>query len=140
MDINQKKIDDIKEKAKSILVYLNIPNELDELIDDNEFKKVYYNINGDDNRLKIMGNKHYTENGKKKQKSIQLYRLKREDRISMDLYELQHIYAAVMKLCYYIEQLKLHNKITELENKILRADEVASQDKELLKIFKNSKR
>ena len=141
MDINQEKINDIKEKAKSILEYLGITYELNELIDDNGFKKVYYNINGDDNRLKIMGNKHYSdEKGKKKQKSIQLYRLKREDRIKMDLIEFQHKYAAVMKLCYYIEQVKLYDKTTELESKILRADEVAAKDKELMKIFENSKR
>ncbi len=140
MDIDQSKISNIKEKIKSILEYLHIPYEVDELIDDNQFKKVYYNINGDDNRLKIMGNQHYLEKGKKKQKSIQLYRLKREDRISMDLYQLQQTYAAVMKLCYYIEQVKLYNKMAELEEKILNAEEVASQDQELMKIFKNSKR
>ena len=140
MVIDSNKISNIKEKIESILNYLHISYKVEELIDDNRFKKIYYNINGDDNRLKIMGNIHYEEDGKKKQKSIQLYRLKREDRVSMDLYQLQQTYAAVMKLCYYVEQIKLYNKMNELEEKILKADEVASQDKELMKIFMNSKR
>ncbi len=122
MEINQNEIDDIKDEIIKLMSRLGIDYNytLDDLT--NKYKNVYYNIKGDDNRLKIMGTEIIPlDDGKKKQKSVQVYRLKREDRKGLSMKEFQSVYEDVMKLCYKIER-------------------IAAQDKELIKIFENTKR
>ncbi len=141
MEINQNEIDDIKDEIIELMSRLGIDYKytLDDLT--NKYKNVYYNIKGDDNRLKIMGTKIIPlKDGKKQQKSVQVYRLKREDRKGLSMKEFQSVYEDVMKLCYKIEQLKLYERIKELENKIVNIEQIAAQDKELIKIFENTKR
>ena len=141
MEINQNEIDDIKDEIIKLMARLGIDYNytLDDLT--NKYKNVYYNIKGDDNRLKIMGTEIIPlDDGKKKQKSVQVYRLKREDRKGLSMKEFQSVYEDVMKLCYKIEQLKLYERIKELENKIVNIEQIAAQDKELIKIFENTKR
>jgi len=139
MEINQIKIDEIRTKANQLISDLGITYTLDELI--NDFKKVYFNMHGEDNRLKIIGNKHYSEDGKQKQKSIQLYRLSKKDRQNMNISSLGDRLEDVMELCFYIEQLKLIKKIDEIESEIANIPDfvIANQD-ELSKFFKRNKR
>ena len=141
MEINQNEIDDIKDEIIKLMSRLGIDYNytLDDLT--NKYKNVYYNIKGDDNRLKIMGTEIIPlDDGKKKQKSVQVYRLKREDRKGLSMKEFQYKYEDVMTLCFKIEQLKLYERIKELENKIVNIEQIAAQDKELIKIFENTKR
>ena len=139
MEINQNKIDKIRTEANTIISDLGITYTLDELIDD--FKKVYFNMHGEDNRLKIMGNQHYSEGGKQKQKSIQLYRLSKESRQTMNVSSLGDKLMEVRELCFYIEQLKLIKKIDDLELEIANIPHfVMSNQGELSKFFKRNKR
>ncbi len=139
MDINQIKIDEIRKNANRLINDLGITYTLDKLI--NDFKKVYFNMHGEDNRLKIIGNEHYSEGGKQKQRSIQIYRLSKKSRQSLNVSSLGDTLIEVMELCFYIEQLKLIKKIDEIELEI--ADVVhfvAANQGELSKFFKRNKR
>ena len=95
----------------------------------------------DDNRLKIIGNKLYNEDGKQKQRSLQLYRLSKEDRNLLNVSSLGDKLTDVMELCYYIEQLKLVKKIDDIQLKINNIPTyVISHQKELNKFFQRKKR
>lgn len=139
MEINETKITNIQENANALINDLGISYTLDELIHD--FNKIYFNMNGDDNRLKIMGNKLYDEDGKQRQKSIQLYRLSKESRNLLDVSSLGDKLTDVMELCYYIEQLKLVKKIEDIQQEINNIPRyVVSNQKELNKFFQRKKR
>jgi hypothetical protein len=147
MNLDQEKIKLIRKQATNLIALLDIADEyeaekkLDELI--HEFKKVYPNLNGDANRLKIMGNIHFEEDGKKKHTSVQIYNLKSRDRKELDLNGLQATYKRVVKLCLYIEQLRLYEKVKKLEQKLKQIDEqdgAPSQKKELSKFFDKNER
>lgn len=139
MEINQSKLEEIRRNADSLINLLGITYTLDELI--NDFNKIYFNIHGDDNRLKIIGNKLYNEDGKQKQKAHQLYRLSKESRNLLDVSSLGDKLTDVMELCYFIEQLKLVKKIDNVQEKIDNIPMyVISHQKELNKFFQRKKR
>lgn len=149
MEINQTTIDTIKEDANKIMGSdnLNISKEftLEDLY--TEYKKVYPNVNGDTNRLQIMANKHWEDeaSGKMKHKSIQIYRLTMDDRkkegFSLD--SIIKIHNDVIKLCLYVEELRLYEKIKKIEEKINTITDVdvdVETELELEKFFSKRKR
>jgi len=147
MEINQTKIDDIKEKANKIMKYLKISKEfpLEDLY--TKYKKVYPNVNGETNRLQIMANLHWedTKTKKMKHKSVQIYRLTKDDRkeegFSID--KLIKIHNDVVKLCLYVEQLRLYEKLKKIEENISAITDVdvdAETEVELEKFFSKRKR
>lgn len=147
MEINQIKIDKIKQDANNIMDYLKISENftLEDLY--TEYKKVYPNVNGDTNRLQIMANKHWEDetSGKMKHKSIQIYRLTKDDRKTegFSLDEIIKIHNKVIKLCLYVEQLRLYEKIKKIEKKvntITDKDVGVETEIELEKFFSKRKR
>ena len=147
MEINQTKIDEIKENANKIMEALKISEKysLENLY--TKFKKIYPNINGETNRLQIMGNEHWedTETKKMKHKSVQIYRLTKDDRkedgFSID--KLIKIHNDVIRLCFYVEQLRLYEKIKKIEdrvNAITDTDVNVETEMELEKFFSKRKR
>jgi len=144
MTLDQEKIKLIQKEATNLIALLDIAydvepeKKLEQLV--HEFKKVYPNLNGDANRLKIMGNIHFEEDGKKKHKSVQIYSLKSKNRKELNLDGLQTIYKRVVRLCLYIEQLRLYEKIIKLEQKLEQIDDAPLQEKELSKFFEKNER
>ena len=144
MTLDQEKIKLIQKQATNLIVLLDIAydvepeKKLEQLV--HEFKKVYPNLNGDANRLKIMGNIHFEEDGKKKHKSVQIYSLKSRNRKELNWDGLQTTYKRVVKLCLYIEQLRLYEKIIKLEQKLEQIDDAPLQEKELSKFFEKNER
>ena len=141
MEINATLIDGYKTKIKKLIKELKISDltieaddehKIDEsLISDDKFetklnellytfKRVYPNLDGDAKRMKLMGNIHYdADNGKVKSKSYQIYGLKKQERESIENWlDLQAKYKKIAKLCYYLEQIKLYEKIKEIDTKI----------------------
>ncbi len=147
MEINQTKIDAIKEKANKIIKDLKISKEfpLEDLY--TKYKKVYPNINGDTNRLQIMANKHWEDEDTKKMKhkSAQIYRLTRDDRKEegFNIDKLIKIHNNVIRLCLYVEQLRLYEKLKKIEenvNAITDVDVDVETEVELEKFFSKRKR
>ncbi len=118
------------------------------------FNRVYHNLDGDAYRLKLMGNFHYRDEDSDtiKSKSYQLFSIKKQDRKNLEdavdengikidpVGQLQKIYRRVVKLCYYIEQIKLYEKIKSLETKISEAEHKDFEKVELSKFFGKRKR
>ena len=157
MEINQTKIDKIKEEANKIMGEdnLNIPEQffkknlkkisLEDLY--TTYSKVYPNINGDTNRLQIMANKHWEDEASKKMKhkSVQIYRLTKDDRKveGFDIEKLIKTHNDVIKLCLYVEQLRLYEKIKKIEEKVNTITDVdvdVETEIELEKFFSKRKR
>lgn len=168
MEINENTIGVIHQKAKELIEQLDIINlvvpvdehsqtednnltELDKKLNEliYTFKKVYYNLDGDDYRLKLMGNFHYRDEAsdKIKSKSFQLFSIKKQDRENLEygkyeigtkidpVIELQEIYRRVVRLCYYIEEIKLYEKFKSIEDKLNKVYEVDFGIEELSKFF-----
>lgn len=173
MVINENTIDDIHQKAKELIEQLDIIDlvvpvdehskaendnltELDKKLNEliYTFNKVYYNLDGDAYRLKLMGNLHYRDEAsdKIKSKSYQLFSIKKQDRENLEygvyemgtkidpVRELQEIYRRVVKLCYYIEEIKLYEKFKSIEEKINKVNDVDFEIEELSKFFGKRKR
>ena len=122
MEINQTKIDNIKKNANKIMKALEISKKysLEDLY--TKFKKIYPNINGETNRLQIMGNEHWEDQETKKMthKSFQIYRLTKDDRKAegFGVDAIIKVHNDVIKLCLYVEQLRLYEKIKKIEKKV----------------------
>ena len=145
MEINQTKIDDIKEKANKLIKDLKISKEfpLEDLY--TKYKKVYPNINGETNRLQIMANKHWEDEDTKKMKhkSVQIYRLTKDDRKEegFNIDKLIEIHNDVIRLCLYVEQLRLYEKLKKIEENVNAITNVdVETEVELEKFFSKRKR
>ncbi len=154
MEINKNVINDYKKEIRALIESLDIidltiksddENKIDpSLISDDQvetklnellytFRRVYPNLDGEAKRLKLMGNVHYTDNGKVKSKSYQIYRLQKKEREDIqEAYDnapqnekdllipwkaLQDKYKLIAELCYRLEQIKLYEKIKNLDEK-----------------------
>ena len=173
MQINENTIDEIHQKAKELIEQLDIINlvvpadenseaknnnltELDKKLNEliYTFNKVYYNLDGDAYRLKLMGNLHYRDEVSDtiKIKSYQLFSIKKQDRENLEyskdgignkidpVKELQEIHRRVVKLCYYIDQIKLYEKFKSIEAKINETNDLDFEKDELSKFFGKRKR
>ena len=149
MEINQTTIDAIKEDANKIMGKDNLNIFKKFTLEDLyiEYKKVYPNINGDTKRLQIMANKHWKdkESLEMKHKSVQIYRLTMEDRkkegFSLD--KIIKLHNDVIKLCLYVEQLRLYEKIKKIEEEVNTITDTSvdvETELELEKFFSKRKR
>ena len=127
------KSDDENKIDPSLISDDQVETKLNELL--YTFRRVYPNLDGEAKRLKLMGNAHYTDedSGKIKSKSYQIYRLQKKEREDIqEAYDnadqnykdslvpwkaLQDKYKLIAELCYRIEQIKLYEKIKELDEK-----------------------
>ena len=128
------KSDDENKIDPSLISDDQVETKLNELL--YTFRRVYPNLDGEAKRLKLMGNVHYEDedSGKIKSKSYQIYRLQKKERediqaaydnapknerdlLSPPWKELQKKYKLIAELCYRIEQIKLYEKIKNLDEK-----------------------
>ncbi len=116
------------------------------------FKRVYPNIDGDATRLKLMGNVHITdEHGMVKSKSYQIYGLVKRERVAIQKAheeaesqfreslvpwkKLQEKYKKIAELCYKLEQIKLYEKIKEIEARVNHIDNDENFERQELEKF-----
>jgi len=113
---------ELEKEIKRILLFLKLKDiSFNDLI--YKYKRVYPNLDGDSNRMKLMANIHYKdEKGYVKSKSYQLYRLQKKEKDNSTKEDLLHKFYEIRKLCYCVEQIKLFNQIKENNQKIIDND------------------
>ena len=116
---------ELEEEAIRIIKLLNITSSLDDLV--NKFKKVYFNLDGKDNRMKIMANEHYKENGSVKCNHHQLYRLSMAERKASTKEDLIQKFVEIKTLCFCIKQLKLLDEIIDINSRIILASDISQE-------------
>jgi len=108
-------------EIERIVSYLKLDVNLKDLV--YKYKRVYANLDGASNRMKLMGNIHYTnDDGYVKSKSFQLFRLQKKEKDLSTKEDLIHKFYEIRKLCYCVEQLKLFIEIEENNRKIIEND------------------
>ena len=147
------KDDDENKIDESLISDDEVETKLNELL--YTFKRVYPNLDGDATRLKLMGNVHIKDDDDKvKSKSYQIYGLVKKERVDMQkAYDeatkeiekslvplpwkkLQDKYKRIAELCYKLEQIKLYEKIKEIETKVNQIDNDENfEQQELEKFF-----
>jgi hypothetical protein len=134
-------IKDIKYKLDEIIEKLEIPYSIEELVDN--FNKVYYSFDTERKRFKIVGNKHYITYDEKKQKQmvkqkkVQIFLLKKHKLDEMNANDLKAMYMEVIDFCFYIELLKMYQKIDNKES-ILEEKYSSIKDEEIQNFLNNN--
>jgi hypothetical protein len=134
-------IKDIKYKLDEIIEKLEIPYSIEELVDN--FNKVYYSFDTERKRFKIVGNKHYITYDEKKQKQmvkqkkVQIFLLKKHKLDEMNANDLKAMYMEVIDFCFYIELLKMYQKIENKES-ILEEKYSSIKDEEIQNFLNNN--
>ena len=96
---------------------------LDELISD--YEKVYFNLSGDNNRMKIMANQMYTgEDGYVKSKTFQIYGLLAKERKISSSEELYQVFSNIKRFCYSIQQIKAIDTLIEVNSRIVNSNDL----------------
>ena len=114
---------ELEKESIRIIKLLKMTVSLDDLVI--KYKKVYFNLDGKDNRMKIMANEHYKENGLVKCNHHQLYRLSMAERKTSTKEDLVQRFVEIKKLCFSIKQLKMLDEILDTNSRILLANEIS---------------
>jgi len=127
-------IRDIEYKLNEIIEKLEIPYSTKDLV--NNFNKVYYSFDTERKRFKIVGNDHYIKYDEKekkkivKQKKVQIFLLKKHKLDEMNANDLKAMYMEVIDFCFYIELLKMYQKIENAQS-ILEEKHSSIKDEEI---------
>ncbi len=135
--LNKKELYEI---AESIIPTLKTKFTLDQIL--NDFTNIYYNLSGDDKRMKIMANTFFTnDDGYVKSKTTQIYRLSSSERKESTKEELYQKFSDIKLFCFCLQQIKDIDALLEKNLKILNQDEINEDAKnEIDKFFEKGKR
>ena len=132
--------EELYKECERLFPILKIENPLEQIISD--FNSVYFNLNGDTNRMQIMANESYRDkDGYVKNKTHQLHRLTAQQKKTLSPDELYLRFSEIKKFCYAIQQIKAIDNIIEINSALLNADELNDiTKKEIDKFYKERKR